>query len=69
MTKCILQLVTPAMSLGGVESTICSPMKTSHSKMSPEERAKAGVTDGLLRLSTGIEDINDLVADFEQAIA
>ena len=63
-----LNIITPAMSLGGVESTITSPRQTSHSKMSAEERAKAGISDNLLRLSVGIEDIDDLKADLEHAL-
>ncbi|UZR92295.1 trans-sulfuration enzyme family protein [Chondrinema litorale] len=63
-----LQLVCKALSLGGVESTICSPALTSHIKMTKQEREAIGVTDGLLRLSVGIENINDLKADFENAL-
>ncbi|MTI22661.1 PLP-dependent transferase [Fulvivirga sp. RKSG066] len=63
-----LQLIPSAMSLGGVESTITSPKQTSHSKVSPEGRAKAGIKDNLLRLSVGIEDANDLIADLDQAL-
>jgi cystathionine beta-lyase len=63
-----LQLIHPAVSLGGVESTICSPAVTSHAKMSPEERRKVGVTDALLRLSVGIENVDDLIEDIEQAL-
>jgi cystathionine beta-lyase len=63
-----LRLIKRALSLGGVESTICSPVKTSHSKMSAEERAKINVTDDLVRFSVGIEDVSDLIADIEQAL-
>ena len=63
-----LNLITPAVSLGGVETIICSPTATSHAKISPAERAELGITDGLLRLSVGIEDPDDLIADIEQAI-
>lgn len=63
-----LQMIKPAMSLGGVESTITSPMQTSHSKISKEERAKVGISDYLLRLSVGIEDANDLTSDLDQAL-
>lgn len=63
-----LQLIRRAISLGGVESTICSPFKTSHVKMSADERAAIGVTDNLLRLSVGIEDAGDLIRDIEQAL-
>ncbi|MEO1053208.1 MAG: PLP-dependent aspartate aminotransferase family protein [Bacteroidota bacterium] len=64
-----LKLVSSAMSLGGVETTICSPTQTSHSKMTTEERAKAGIKDQLLRVSVGIEEAQDLIADFEAALS
>lgn len=63
-----LQIIIPALSLGGVESLICSPRKTSHLKMSAEERHNAGISDGLLRLSVGIEAAEDLMADLNQAL-
>jgi len=56
------------VSLGGVDSTICSPSVTSHSTISGEERARLGITDSLFRLSAGIENIDDLIADLEQAL-
>lgn len=62
-----LVLVKKAMSLAGVESTILSPSKTSHSLLSEEERKRQGIQDGLLRFSLGIEDRHDIIADFEQA--
>jgi len=64
-----LKLIPSAMSLGGVESTITSPVQTSHSKVSEEDRKKAGIKDNLLRLSVGIEDANDLISDIDQAIS
>ena len=64
-----LRLITPALSLGGVETIICSPAATSHAKISDEERAELGITPGLLRLSVGIEDTADLMADIEQAFS
>jgi cystathionine beta-lyase len=63
-----LRLIKPAVSLGGIESTICAPAVTSHAKMSPDERRRIGVTDALLRLSAGIEQIDDLIEDLEQAL-
>lgn len=63
-----LNLIARAISLGGVESTITSPTRTSHSKMSEAERAAMGVTDSLVRLSVGIEDANDLIDDIRQAL-
>jgi cystathionine beta-lyase/cystathionine gamma-synthase len=63
-----LKCIRKAVSLGGVESTICSPCKTSHAKLSREERAKLGISDKLLRLSVGIEDAEDLIDDITQAL-
>ena len=57
------------MSLGGVESTICSPTLTSHSKISKKEREKIGIFDGLLRFSVGIEDFEDIKNDLDQALS
>jgi len=62
-----LKLVKQSMSLAGVESTILSPAKTSHALLSSEERKHQGISDGLLRFSVGIEETEDLIADFEQA--
>ncbi|MEW6262630.1 MAG: aminotransferase class I/II-fold pyridoxal phosphate-dependent enzyme [Thermodesulfobacteriota bacterium] len=64
-----LKLFTHAVSLGGVESLVCFPALTSHAKMPAEEREKIGITDALLRFSTGIEDPDDLIADLGQALA
>lgn len=58
-----------AESLGGVESLICHPARMTHGSIPKEEREKRGVTDGLLRLSVGIEDVDDLVDDLKQALA
>ncbi|HTG01695.1 MAG TPA: aminotransferase class I/II-fold pyridoxal phosphate-dependent enzyme [Nitrospirota bacterium] len=63
-----LKIIKPAVSLGGIESTICAPAVTSHAKMSAEERARIGVSDSLLRLSVGIEQKDDLIGDLEQAL-
>jgi len=57
-----------AESLGGVESLLNHPATMTHASIPKEEREKAGVTDGLIRLSVGIEDIEDLIADLQQAI-
>ena len=62
-----LNLVKSAMSLGGVESTLCSPSLTSHSKISKAERENLGIFDGLLRFSIGIEDSQDIIDDLNQA--
>jgi cystathionine beta-lyase/cystathionine gamma-synthase len=63
-----LKLIRRAISLGGVESTITSPVKTSHSKMTAEERKTIGVTENLVRLSVGIEEADDLIDDIKQAL-
>lgn len=63
-----LELVTPAVSLGGVETLVCVPAETSHSKMSAEERKRVGISDRLFRLSVGIEHVDDLIADLDQAM-
>jgi len=62
------QLVKQAPSLGGVESLASMPSVTSHIQLGPEGRAKAGIPEGLVRLSAGIEDVEDLWADLEQAV-
>ncbi len=64
-----LNLIKPALSLGGVETIICSPATTSHAKLNDKERSELGITDRLLRLSVGIEDPADIVADIEQALS
>ncbi len=57
-----------APSLGGVDSLVSVPRRTSHSHLSAEERSRAGITDSFVRLSVGIEDADDLIADLEQAL-
>ncbi|HEX6745700.1 MAG TPA: PLP-dependent aspartate aminotransferase family protein [Longimicrobium sp.] len=63
-----LQLAKVAPSLGSVETLVSEPRYTSHSAMTPEERAANGIRDGFVRVSLGIEDAADLIADFEQAV-
>jgi cystathionine beta-lyase/cystathionine gamma-synthase len=63
-----LRLARNAVSLGGVETLVCHPKTTTHSGFTEEEFAQAGITDGLVRVSVGIEDWRDLLADFEQAL-
>ena len=63
-----LVLVTHATSLGGVESLISEPRYTSHAHLTPEARAALGFADGFLRLSCGIEDADDIIADLEHAL-
>ena len=62
-----LKIIKQSMSFAGVESTILSPAKASHALLSNEERQHQGISDGLLRLSVGIEEKADIIADLEQA--
>ncbi len=64
-----LKLIKPSMSLAGVESTMLCPAQTSHALLGEEERARQGISDGLIRFSVGIEDKEDLIEDIEQALA
>jgi len=63
-----LKIGRNAVSLGGVETLVCHPKSTTHSGMSPQELDDAGIGDGLVRISVGIEDWRDVLADFEQAL-
>jgi cystathionine beta-lyase len=63
-----LQLVKPSMSLAGLESTTVSPVQTTHALLSEEERLKRGIKNGLIRLSVGIEEPEDLIADILEAV-
>ena len=63
-----LQLVALAESLGGVESLVCHPASMTHASIPYETRQKVGITDGLIRLSIGIESIDDILTDLNQAI-
>lgn len=64
-----LRVITHAPSLGGAESLVSEPRYTSHAWLTPEERAAAGIPDGLLRLSLGLEDADDLIADLARGLA
>ena len=63
-----LKLPKEATSLGGVESLISLPYNTSQASLTKEQQKAIGINDGLIRFSTGIEDLEDLISDFEQAI-
>ncbi|OHB63866.1 MAG: cystathionine gamma-synthase [Planctomycetes bacterium RBG_13_62_9] len=63
-----LRLIFFAESLGGVESLVCHPATMSHAALPPEERRRIGITDGTLRLSVGIEDVEDLIEDLDQSL-
>ena len=63
-----LRLIKPAMSLAGVESTLTIPCKTSHGLLTPEDRIAQGIKDNLIRFSSGIEHVDDLKDDINQAL-
>ena len=63
-----LRIASPALSLGGVETLVCVPARTSHREMTPAERQRAGISEGLIRVSVGIEDSQDLLEDFDRAL-
>jgi cystathionine beta-lyase/cystathionine gamma-synthase len=64
-----LRIARNAVSLGGVETLVCHPRTTTHSSWTHRDLDEAGIGDGLVRVSVGIEDWNDLLEDFEQALA
>lgn len=64
-----VKVFTLAESLGGVESLLCHPVSMTHGSIPKDQRDRLGITDGLLRLSCGIEDTNDLLTDIEQALS
>jgi cystathionine beta-lyase/cystathionine gamma-synthase len=63
-----LKVAINAMSLGGVETLVSIPVYSSHIKMTKEELAQHGVTPGMIRISVGVEGVEDLIADFTQAL-
>lgn len=64
-----LQLFTRLVNIGDTKSLACHPASTTHRQLAPEELAKAGVTEDTVRLSLGLEHVDDLIADLEQALA
>ncbi|QBF81716.1 methionine gamma-lyase [Shewanella maritima] len=64
-----LKLITIAVSLGDAETLIQHPASMTHSPYTPEQRAEAGISDTLLRISAGLEDVTDVIADIEQALS
>ena len=64
-----LTLFVLAASLGGAESLVTQPVTTTHHGLSVEERERRGITDAMIRLSIGLEDTDDLIADLTQALA
>ena len=63
-----VKLCTLAESLGGVETLICHPATMTHASVDEDKRQRLGITDGLVRISVGIEDTDDIVADLDQAL-
>jgi cystathionine beta-lyase/cystathionine gamma-synthase len=63
-----VKLAATAPSLGGVETIASYPVKMSHINMPPAERERLGISDTLIRIAVGLEDAEDLIADFEQAL-
>jgi methionine-gamma-lyase len=63
-----VKLALLAVSLGGIETLIQHPASMTHSKLSKEAKEIAGITDGLVRLSVGIENVEDIIADLDQAL-
>ena len=63
-----MTLVSLAESLGGVESLVCHPATMTHASIPKDIREKVGITDGLIRLSVGIEKVDDIISDLNAAI-
>ena len=63
-----LRITSNAVSLGGMESLACHPATTTHSEVDPETQRAMGITEGLVRISVGLEDWQDLAEDFERAL-
>ena len=64
-----VKVCTLAESLGGVETLVCHPATMTHASVAPEVRERLGITEGLVRISVGIEDTDDIIADIDQALA
>ena len=64
-----VRVITNGESLGGVESLISHSATTTHAALSQEERERIGITEGLVRISVGIEDVDDILNDLDQALA
>jgi methionine-gamma-lyase len=63
-----VELCTLAVSLGNVDTLIEHPASMTHRVVSPEDRAASGITDGLVRVSVGLEDVDDIISDLDQAL-
>ena len=64
-----MKLAKYAVSLGDLDTMIQQPATMTHGKIAPEDRLKMGIPDGMVRLSVGIEDVEDIIADLAQALA
>ncbi|PSR55220.1 O-succinylhomoserine sulfhydrylase [Adhaeribacter arboris] len=64
-----LQIASKTANLGDTRTTVTHPASTTHSKLTDAERAAVGISDGLIRISVGLENVNDLIADIDQALA
>ena len=64
-----LQLITRLVNIGDAKSLACHPASTTHRQLNAEELASAGVSEDMVRLSVGIEHVDDIIADIEQALA
>jgi O-succinylhomoserine sulfhydrylase len=64
-----LKMISHTPNLGDVRTIAIHPASTTHSKLSEDERAAVGITSGLIRIAVGLEDVNDIIADIDQAIA
>jgi O-succinylhomoserine sulfhydrylase len=62
------EVITISNNLGDTKSLATHPATTTHMRIGAEERAKLGITDGIVRLSVGLEDVRDLIADLDQAL-
>jgi O-acetylhomoserine/O-acetylserine sulfhydrylase len=65
---CVLHFLTFRLRIGDAKTLVIHPASTTHSQLSPEEQLSSGVTPDLIRVSAGIEDIKDIIADFEAAL-
>ncbi len=63
-----VQLMSRTANLGDTRTTISHPASTSHGRLTPEARARAGIGDGLVRISVGLEHVGDLIADLERGL-
>ena len=63
-----MQLITRLVNIGDAKSLACHPASTTHRQLAPEELASSGVSEDLVRLSIGIENVKDIIADIEQAL-